>query len=76
MNQSVVMMQGPVVVSPLVWMFALDVFPQSPQNVAVEFSLHRLSWWNKFLMHDAFSVKKQINIDLTLLQNCRAFFSR
>jgi hypothetical protein len=34
-----------------------DVFPQSPQTVAVEFSIHRLSWWNKFLMDDAFNVK-------------------
>ena len=30
---------------------ALDVFPQSTQNVTKEFSTHHLSWWNKFLMH-------------------------
>jgi hypothetical protein len=51
------MMQDPGVVAPLVWMFAPDVFPHSPQDVAIEFSIHRLSWWNKFIMHDAFSVK-------------------
>jgi hypothetical protein len=28
-----------------------------PQNVTTEFSIHHLSWWNKFLMHHAFSVK-------------------
>jgi len=42
-SQTVVMMQRPVVVLPLVWIFALDVFPQSPQNVTVEFFLNCLS---------------------------------
>jgi hypothetical protein len=51
------MVQDPGVVAPLVWTFAPDVFPQSPQKVAIEFSIHRLSW-NKFLMDDAFNVKK------------------
>jgi hypothetical protein len=51
MSQSTVTMQGPGVVAPLVWTFAPNVFPQSLQNVAKEFSIHRLSWWNKFLMH-------------------------
>jgi hypothetical protein len=51
------MLQGPGDDVPLVWTFVLDVFPHSPQNIAIEFSIHRLSWWNKFLMHDAFSVK-------------------
>ena len=52
---SVVMMQDLGVVSSLVWMFAPDVFPQLPRNVAIQFSIHRLSCWNKFLMHDAFN---------------------
>ena len=47
------MMQGPGVVAPLVWKFAPDVFPQSPQNIAIEFSIHCLSF-----MHNAFNVKK------------------
>jgi hypothetical protein len=51
------MMQGLGVVAPLLWTFAPDVFRQSPQNVTVEFSIQRLSWWNKFLMHYAFTVK-------------------
>ena len=45
------------VVAPLVWTFAPGVFPRSPQNVAMEFSIHRLPWSNKFLMHDAFNVE-------------------
>ena len=57
MSQSIVFMQGPGVVVQLVWTFALDVFPHSPQDVAIEFSIHHLSWWNKFLMHDAFLAK-------------------
>jgi len=51
MSRSTVMMQGPGVVAPLVWTFAPNAFPQSLQNVAKVFSIHCLSWWNKFLMH-------------------------
>jgi len=54
-SQNIVMIQGPRVVAPIVWALALDVFPHSPQNVTMEFSC--LSWWNKFLMHNTFSVK-------------------
>jgi hypothetical protein len=32
-------------------------FPQSSQNVVIEFSIHRLSWRNTFLMHHIISVK-------------------
>jgi hypothetical protein len=53
----VVMVQVPGIVVPLDWTFAPDVFPQLPQNIAIEVSIHGLSWWNKFLMHIAFSVK-------------------
>jgi hypothetical protein len=52
------MVQGPAIVAPLDWAFAPDVFFQPPQNTAIEVSIHGLSWWNKFLMHDAFSVKQ------------------
>jgi hypothetical protein len=69
------MMQGPGVVAPPFWTFAPDVFPQSPQIVEIEFSIHRLSCWKKFLVHNAINVKKQINIGLTLLRTC-AFFGR
>jgi hypothetical protein len=51
------MMQGSGVVVPLVSIFVLDFFPHSPQSIAIEFSIHRLSWWNKFLMQDAVSGK-------------------
>jgi hypothetical protein len=33
------MVQGPGDVAPLVWTFALDVFLDSPQNIAIEFSI-------------------------------------
>jgi len=35
LGRSVVMMQDPGVFVALVWKFALDVFPQSPQNFAI-----------------------------------------
>jgi len=57
-SQNVLMLQGPGFVAPLVWTFALDVYLQSSQNVTIEFSIHRLTWWNEFLMYDVFSVKK------------------
>jgi hypothetical protein len=57
-------------------MFAPDIFPQPPQNIATEVSIHSLSWWNIFLMHDAVIVKKKINTDFTLFQTCPAFLSR
>jgi len=55
--QRIVMIPDPGVVVPLVWMYVPDVVPQSPQNIAIEFSIHRPSWWNKFLMRDALNVK-------------------
>jgi hypothetical protein len=45
--------------------FMAVVFLQPPQNIATEFSIHGLFWWNKFLMHESFSVKKT-NVDLAL----------
>jgi len=68
------MMQGPGVVVPLVCTLVPNVLLQSPQSVSIEFSIHCFSWWNKFLIHDAFSVKKQTKIELKLLQTCHAFF--
>jgi len=53
----IVMMQGPGVVVQLVWTFVLNVFPHSSHIVIVDFTIHRLSWWNIFLTHDAFNVK-------------------
>jgi len=67
------MMQEPEVFVALAWRFAPDVFPQSPQNVAIYFSLHHPSCWNKFLMHVAFNVKKTY---FTLLLICLVFFGR
>jgi hypothetical protein len=56
MCQSVFMILDPGVFAPLVWTFVPDVVPQLPQDVATEFSIHHLSWWNKFLMHDALNI--------------------
>jgi len=58
----IVMTQGPGIVVPLVCTLVLNVFPLSRQSITIEFSIHCLCWWNKFLMHDAFVVKKQTKI--------------
>jgi hypothetical protein len=52
------MVQGPGIVALLEWMFVPDVFPQPPQNIAIDISIHGLSWRNRFLMHNAFIIKK------------------
>ena len=44
------------VVSPTLWRFAPEFFFLLPRKFAIEFSVHRLSWWNKFLKHEAFNV--------------------
>jgi hypothetical protein len=59
------MVQGQGTVVSLAWTSASDVFPQLHQNIATEISSHSLSWWNKFLMHDAFSVKNKNKSTLT-----------
>jgi hypothetical protein len=74
MSWCVVMMEGPGVVAPPVWMFAPDVFPQSPQIVATEFFIHHLSWWNKFLVHYAFYVEKTNQHALGITPNISCFF--
>ena len=60
-SHSVVMMQGPGVVTPLAWTFTPDVSLNPLRMSQYNFSFHRLSWWNKFLMHDAFSVKLSLH---------------
>jgi hypothetical protein len=52
------MVQGPGIVAPLHWTFAPDVLPQLSHNIAIEVSIHGLSWCNKFLMHDVISARK------------------
>ena len=51
------MIQCPRDFATLLQRWSPVVFPRSPQNVAIEYSIHRLSGWNKFLMHDAFNIK-------------------
>jgi hypothetical protein len=70
------MMEGPRVVAPPVWIFAPDVFPQLPQIIAIEFFIHHLSWWNKFLVHYAFYVKKTNQHSLGITPNILCFFGR
>jgi hypothetical protein len=51
--RSVVMLQGPGVVL-FVWTFAPDVLTLIASELRNGISIHHLSWWNKFLMHDVF----------------------
>jgi hypothetical protein len=58
-GEQAVKVQGPGIVVVHDWMSASDVFPHPPQKFTVEASIHSLSWCNKLLIHDAFSVKKK-----------------
>jgi hypothetical protein len=48
------MVQGPGIGAPFDWTIAQDIFPQPPQNIAIEVFIHSLSWWKNSLcmMHD------------------------
>jgi hypothetical protein len=49
-------------------MFSLDHLKMSQ----TEFFIHHLAWWNKFLMHDAFNIKKKNKkaIQSTFIAHC------
>jgi hypothetical protein len=51
------MTQGPGIVVPHDGTFMPEVFIQLPK-VATQVSIRGLSWWNKFLIQNASSVKK------------------
>jgi hypothetical protein len=49
---------GAGTVAPFDRMLTPDVFLQLPQSIVVETSIHPVTWLNKFLMHNTFSVTK------------------
>jgi hypothetical protein len=61
------MVEKPVVVLPLVWMFVLNALPQLLQNLKVKLAVDGLTRAYKFLVDSSLDVKKMINMDLTLL---------
>jgi hypothetical protein len=59
------MVQGlPGIVASMDWVFAPDIFPQPPQNIATEIPIRGVSWWNKFLMRNAYKNES------TLISHC------
>jgi hypothetical protein len=61
------MEEKPIVILPLVWMFAPNALPQPLQNLTVKLAIDGLSRGYKFLVGSALVVEKTINMELTLL---------
>ena len=68
MSGRVVMVEKPIVVLPLVWMFAVNALPQLLQNLTVKLAIEGLTRGYKFLVDNALNVKIKINMHLKLLQ--------
>jgi hypothetical protein len=63
------MVEKPIVVLPLVWMFALNALPHSLRNFAVKLAIDGLTRGYEFLVDNSLDVeKKTINMDLALLR--------
>jgi hypothetical protein len=61
------MIEKPIVVLPLVWMFVPNALPQLLQNLTVKLAIDGLTRGYEFLVDSSLEVKKTINMDLTLL---------
>jgi hypothetical protein len=62
------MVEKPIVVLPLVWMFAPNSFPQLLQNLTVKLAIDGSTRGYDFLVDNSLDVEKTINMDLTLLR--------
>jgi hypothetical protein len=69
------MVNEPVLVLPLFWMFSVDLLLQMLQNLLVITLLNRLAWRNKFLKNNAFTVKKDHQHALDLSPDLPCFLS-
>jgi hypothetical protein len=64
------MVGKPIVVLPLVWMFAPNALPQPLQNLTVKLVIDGLTRGYEFLLDSSLDVgEKTIKMDLTLLRN-------
>jgi hypothetical protein len=62
------MVEKPIVVLELVWMFAPNALPQPFQNLTLKLAIVCLTRGYEFLVDSYLDVEKMINVDLTLLQ--------
>jgi hypothetical protein len=62
MSGRVVTVEKPIVFLPLVWTFALNVFPQPPQKLTLKLAI------DEFLVDNALNVEKKVNMGLTMLR--------
>jgi hypothetical protein len=61
------MVEIPIVVLPLIWMFAMNVVPHPLQNLTVKLAIDSLTTGYEFLVDNSLDVEKTTNMDLTLL---------
>jgi hypothetical protein len=68
------MVEKPIVVLPLAWMFALNALPQPLQNLTVKPAIDGLTREYKFLVDNALDVEKNDQRGLDTAANLIRFF--
>jgi hypothetical protein len=68
------MVQKPIVVLPLVWMFALNALPQLLQNLTVKLAIDTLTRGYEFLVDNSLDVEKNNQHGLGIAVNLTRFF--
>ena len=58
MRGCIVIMEQSIACAPQFRSFSLNVLPQTAKNIAVELSIHRLAFGDKFMMHNRSNVEK------------------
>jgi hypothetical protein len=71
---SVVMVEKPIVVFPLVWTFAPNTLPQPLQNLTVKLAIDGLTRGYRFLLNNSMDVKKNDQHGLDVAENLTLFF--
>jgi hypothetical protein len=72
----VVMVEKPIAVLPLVWMFAPNSIPQPLQNLTAKLAIDGLTRGYEFLMDNALDVKRNYQHGLDTAANLTRFFGR
>jgi hypothetical protein len=68
------MVEKPIVVLPLVWMFAPNALPQPLQNLTVKLAIDGLTSGYEFIVDSALDVEKNNQRGLDITVNLTHFF--
>jgi len=76
MGRLIVVMKMPVTTCPELLPFSSYCIPQSAKDFDVIDLSYCLAWRSVLMVNNTFMIKKKVNMTLTLLQLCHAFFGR